>query len=176
MNEKFLDAFRALDTELKAEGSTVIDYENSLGTVDQEKMKVCRIMRNYMAHNDTTFIVATNEQVKFLDAQLLELRKKAHTVKDEMKRVKLVKPTEPIKNIALALDKYPVLPIETKTGIYLVDKDILIHNVAVGAKKIEIPTKLPKYKTTSKLERIENLTYGTYIVIDKDTYVGLLIV
>ena len=176
MNEKFLDAFRALDTELKAEGSTVIDYENSLGTVDQEKMKVCRIMRNYMAHNDTTFIVATNEQVKFLDAQLLELRKKAHTVKDEMKKIKLIKTTAPIKDIITSIDKFPIVPIETKDGIYLVDKDILIHNLALGNKKITIPTRLPKYKTTSKLERIENLTSGTYIVIDKEQYIGLIII
>ena len=41
-NEKFLDAFRALDTELKSEGTTVLDYENSLGTVEQEKLKVCK--------------------------------------------------------------------------------------------------------------------------------------
>ena len=56
-------------------------------------------------------------------------------VKDEMKRVKAVKSTEPIKNIIAAIDKFPILPIDNKTGIYLVDKDILIHNLAAGAKK-----------------------------------------
>ena len=68
VNEKFLDAFRALDTELKDQGSTVLEYENSLkdGSIEKEKLKVCRIMRNYMAHNDTTFLTASNEQIKFL--------------------------------------------------------------------------------------------------------------
>ena len=99
INDKFLDAFRALDTELKSDGTTVLDYENSLETAEQEKMKVCRIMRNYMSHNDTTFVVATNDQIKFLNEQIDNIKRKAHTVKDEMKRIKTFKATEPIKNI-----------------------------------------------------------------------------
>lgn len=177
-NEKFLDAFRALDTELKTDGTTVLDYENTLDSLDQEKLKVCRIMRNYMAHNDTTFLATTTDQIKFLDNQLVQLRKLAHTVKDEMKRVKLVKPTEPIKNIITAIDKYPILPIETKLGIYLVDSSILIHQLSLGNKKIAIPARLPKYKYVSKTDRMDNISSGIYIVTEDGTptgnYVGIL--
>lgn len=176
MNDKFLDSFRALDTELKSDGTTVLDYENSLDTLDQEKMKVCRIMRNYMAHNDTNFITASNEQVKFLNSQVESVRRKAHTVKDEMKRIKPLKATEPIKNILTQIVKYPIVPLETKLGIYLVDKDILLKQLAAGNKKIDIPARLPKYNTVDKLERVENLSAGTYIVTDKDNYVGLVII
>ena len=177
-NEKFLDAFRALDTELKDQGSTVLEYENSLkeGSVEKEKLKVCRIMRNYMSHNDTTFLTASNEQIKFLDGMTEEVLKRAHLVKDEMKRVKTLKATAPIKDVIAALDKFPVCPIETKAGIYLVDKDILVHQLASGAKKIVVPAKLPKYKTTNKMEKIENLSNGTYIVLDKNTYIGIIII
>ena len=177
-NEKFLDAFRALDTELKDQGSTVLEYENSLkeGSIEKEKLKVCRIMRNYMSHNDTTFLTASNEQIKFLDNMTEEVLKRAHLVKDEMKRVKTLKATTPIKDVIAALDKFPVVPIETKVGIYLVDKDILVHQLAGGAKKIIVPTKLPKYKTTNKMEKIENLSNGTYIVLDKNTYIGIIII
>lgn len=177
-NDKFLDAFRALDSELKDQGSTVLEYENSLkdGSVEKEKLKVCRIMRNYMSHNDTTFLTASTEQIKFLDAQTEEVLKRAHLVKDEMKRVKPLKATAPIKDIIAALDKFPVCPLETKAGIYLVDKDILVHQLAGGAKKIAIPAKLPKYKTTTKMTKIEDLTSGTYLVIEKDAYIGIIIV
>lgn len=179
-NEKFLDAFRALDTELKTDGKTVLDYENSLDTLDQERLKVCRIMRNYMAHNDTTFLSTTSEQIKFLDKQVDELRKLAHTVKDEMKRVKTVKATEPIKNILTSIDKYPIVPVETKAGIFLVDQTILIHQLALGNKKVTIPARLPKYKYVSKMERLENIGTGTYIVTEDGTatgaYLGILIV
>lgn len=177
-NDKFLDAFRALDSELKDQGSTVLEYENSLkdGSVEKEKLKVCRIMRNYMSHNDTTFLTASTEQIKFLDAQTEDVLKRAHLVKDEMKRVKPLKATAPIKDIIAALDKFPVCPLETKAGIYLVDKDILVHQLAGGAKKIAVPAKLPKYKTTTKMTKIEDLTSGTYLVIEKDTYIGIIIV
>lgn len=179
-NEKFLDAFRALDTELKSDGSTVLDYENSLDTLSQERLKVCRIMRNYMAHNDTIFLSTTNDQIKFLNDQVVEIRKKAHTVKDEMKKVKLIKATAAIKDVIASIDKFPIAPIETKTGIYLVDKDILIHNLAIGNKKIVVPAKLPKYLTIAKDERIENISAGTYIVTSDGTnngsYIGILIV
>lgn len=177
MNDKFLDSFRALDTELKSDGSTVLDYENSLDTANLEKMKVCRIMRNYMAHNDKTFINASNEQIKFLDEQVNNIRRKAHTVKDEMKRIKPLKAAESIKNIIAQIVKYPIVPLESKSGIYLVTQDILLKQLAAGNKKIDIPARLPKYKTVNKLERVENITPGTYIVLDDKTneYVGLFI-
>lgn len=178
MNDKFLDAFRALDTELKSDGSTVLDYENSLETLDQEKMKVCRIMRNYMAHNDKNFITASAEQVKFLNSQVENVRRKAHTVKDEMKRIKPFKAIEPIKNVLAQIIKYPVVPMETKAGIFLVDKDILLKQLAANNKKIDIPARLPKYKTILKNDRMDNVSTGTYIVLDEKTseYCGMLIV
>ena len=180
--EKFLDAFRALDSELKDQSSTVLDFENSLkdGSTEKEKLKVCRIMRNYMAHNDTTFLTASNEQIKFLDAQTAEILKRAHLVKDEVKRVKEIKSTEPIKNVIAALDKFPIAPIFDKKGIYLVDKDILIHQLAAGAKKIVLPAKLPKYNYVGKMEKIDSLSSGNYIVTDNGTstgkYLGLLVI
>lgn len=171
-NDKFLDSFRLLDTEIKSNNSTVIDFENALTGLDQEKMKVCRIMRNYMAHNDTTFLTASNEQIKFLDNQTLELRKKAHTVKDEMKRVKEIKSTEAIKNVILALAKIDIVPVVDKSRMYLVDKDILIKQLAAGNKKIVIPTKIPKYNYIDKMARIDSLSKGVYIVTDNGQSTG----
>jgi len=182
MNETFLDAFRALDSELRDQGSTVLEYENSLNdnSSDKEKLKVCRIMRNYMAHNDTTFLIGSKDQIKFLSALTEELRKKSHCVKDEMKRVKEINSTEPIKNVIASLDKFPVAPIFDKKGIYLVDKDILIHQLATGAKKITLPTKLPKYNYVGKMKKMDSLSSGSYIVTDTGTstgkYLGLLVI
>ena len=181
-NSKFLDAFRALDSELKDQGKSVLDYENSMkdGSSDKEKLKVCRIMRNYMSHNDTTFLTASNEQIKFLEELENEVLKKAHLVKDEMKRVREIKYTEPITNVISALDKFPVVPVVNKNIVYLVDKDILVHQLAANAKKIAIPAKLPKYKYVGKMKKIDDLSSGTYIVTDTGDstgkYLGLLIV
>lgn len=174
-NEKFLDAFRILDTELKADGISVLDFENTLPTKEQDKLKVCRIMRNYMAHNDTTFLTTTTAQVKFLEQQTADIRKKSHVVKDEMKRIKPIKVTSPMKDIIAILDKNPVAVIETKEGLYLVDKDILIHQLAAGNKKIIPPKRLPKYQTVSKMDRVDNIGSGTYLVMENDTYMGVYI-
>lgn len=177
MNEKFLDTFKALETELKAENTTVLDYENSLESTDQEKMKSCRIMRNYMAHNDKTFLTASNEQIKFLNEQIMNVRRKSHTVKDEMKRIKPQKSTETLKNISIMLVKYPIVPIESKSGIYLVTPEILLKHIAESKKKIEIPTKLPKYKTVQKTDRMDSIASGTYVVLDeKSNFCGILMV
>lgn len=177
-NDKFLDAYRLLDTELKSEGTSVLDYENSLDTLDQERLKVCRIMRNYMSHNDTTFLSTTNDQIKFLNNQVTEIRKKAHTAKDEMKRVKLLKANAPIKEITASLDKFPIVPLDTKTGIYLVDQPTLIHNLAIGNKKIAIPARLPKYSTVAKDTRLDTVSKGIYVVTSdgtpSGTYLGIL--
>lgn len=181
-NEKFLDSFRSLETELKDQGLSYLDYENSMkdGSVDKEKLKVCRIMRNYMSHNDTVFLTASNEQIKFLDEQTTEVLKKAHLVKDEMVRVKEIKYTEPIKNVIAALDKYKCVPIVNKDVMYLVDSSILIHQLASNAKKITIPVRIPKYKYVSKMSKLDDLTAGTYIVTDTGTadgkYLGLLFI
>lgn len=179
MNEKFLEAYKALEAELRLDNTTVLDYENTLEGTDQEKLKVCRIMRNYMSHNDTTFIQATNDQIKFINNLILEIRKKSHTVKDEMKRVKTMRYTEPIKNVLTQIVKYPIVPIETKEGlIYLVDKDILLKQLSTNNKKIALPTKLPKYKYVAKTDRMDSISSGTYIVTedgtDKGKYVGIL--
>lgn len=182
ITDKFLDSFRALDTELKCEDKTIMDFENSLEGIDQERMKVCRIMRNYMAHNDATFLTPSNEQIKFLDTQVSNILKSANTVKTEMKKIKLVKETELIKNLIPIIDKSNIIPLELKTGgIYLVTKDILLHQLALGNKKVAIPTRLPKYQYISKDIRLDKITHNTtYIVTsdgtDKGTYLGILII
>lgn len=179
--DKFLESYKNLEAELKAEGMTILDYENKMkeGT-EKERLKVCRIMRNYMSHNDTVFLDATNEQIKFIDGLTLGIRRQAHTVKDEMKKVTPVKETEQLKNMLASIDKYPIIPIITKQGIYLLDKDTFVHLLAKGEKKAVIPARLPKYKYVDKNERIENLGSGTYIVTSTGksdgTYAGIIIV
>ena len=180
ITDKYLEAYKELESELKYNGQGVLDYENSLSGTEQEKLKVCRIMRNYMSHNDTSFLTPSEEQIKFLNGITTAIRMKAHCVKDEMKKVALVKETEQLKNMLPMIDKYPLVPIATKVGVYLLDKDTFVHLLAKGEKKAVIPARLPKYKYVSKTERIENLSRGTYIVTttghDDGDYVGLLIV
>lgn len=179
--DKFLNSYRALETELRFDEKSVLDYENELVANQDpvaEKLKVCRIMRNYMAHNDTIFLSPSSAQIKFLDRTVDEIRKKSHTVKDEMKRVQLIKPTETIKTIVKKLDRNPIIPMEVTNGIYLIDKDIIVHQLALGNKKVVVPKRLPKNKYTTKDTRIEQLSKDVYVVTDTGKedgkYLGIL--
>ena len=46
ITDKYLTAYKQLESELKCEDKTVMDYENSLEGIDQEKMKVCILASN----------------------------------------------------------------------------------------------------------------------------------
>lgn len=179
LTNNFLESFKALETELRLyENKTVLDYENELVGTAQEKLKCCRIMRNYMSHNDVTFLAASSEQCKFLNDCVREIRKKAHTVKDELKKVKVLKPTANIKEIVQSVHKFNYSVVKFKQGYYIVDSDILISNLAKNNKKIEMPKKLPKVKFVAKTVRFQQLSPDVYIVTSDGTangqYLGIV--
>ena len=181
LNDKFLTAYKQLEAELKCDEKTVLDYEATLQGVVAEQLKSCRIMRNYMAHNDLEFLNATNNKIKFLNEQIANIRKTAQLVKNATKKIPLAKETELLKNIAVTVQKYGVAPIQTTKGIYLVNSDIIVANYVSANKKLSIPTKIPKYQyisPTVRLSEVDNQT-KIYIVTDDGTskgqYIGLLI-
>lgn len=180
LNDKFLDVYKQLEAELKYSEKTVLDYEGTLQGNVAEQLKSCRIMRNYMAHNDLEFLSATNAQIKFLNEHIMTIRKSAQLVKNSTKKVALSKESETLKNIAIIVQKYGVAPIQTSKGIYLVDSDIIVSNYVLANKKVAIPTKIPKYKYISQDIRLSEVTPDIYIVTDDGTstgkYIGLLII
>lgn len=78
-NREFLDAYRRLEDALahgtKLDASTVLAYENMLSGNDDteaaEKLKVCRIIRNYMTHHadGSTFLSATPKMTAYIAKQ-----------------------------------------------------------------------------------------------------------
>lgn len=171
-SDKFLEAYKQLEAELKYDNKSVLDYENSLQGTEQEQLKVCRIMRNYMSHNDTSFLETSANQVKFLNNLAAKIRATSYTVADVMKRTKTISTSETTKNILALVDKSKIIPMETPNGIYLIDAIIMVAQLNAGNKKIVLPKKLPKYKYTSKNTRIEDLDESLYIVTDTGTSTG----
>ena len=108
MNDKFLEAYKQLDIELKEQGQSVLDYENSLSDgTDKERLKLCRITRNYLSHQDKKFVTCSKEMIKFIEDLTLQIRRKSHTVKDELIRQKTAKHNETLKNILPLISKNP---------------------------------------------------------------------
>ena len=170
-NDKFLQAYKELETELKYIGQSVLDYENSLSDTDdnKEKIKLCRIVRNYISHNSDNFAGTTNEMIKFLNSLTSKINKLSKTAKDIMVKPNFIKPNEPIKNI-LPLIKKPIVVLDKDKFICVVKKDYLLDLIAAGEKKFIVPKK-NEYRFISPKEHIEDLS-GEYIVTQDGTNKG----
>lgn len=185
MNQKFLEAYRNLENELRCDGLSVLDYENSCTNASiKEKIKICRITRNYMSHQDTNFVMATKDMVVFLTDLSKELRLKSEIVKTAMKKVPSAVEGSKIKELIPICAKHLIVPIvnkKTNQIVFTIDADYVIKQMSKGVTKLETPKKLPKLSITNKEERISNLQKGiTYVVTSDGTsegkYVGMITV
>ena len=113
-NEKFLNAFKRLEnaiansTELNKnycpKCTSVLDYENSLMESDKEKgekLKVCRIIRNYHSHHEdgAKLFPASKSMTDFLDKEAESLEKQELTVEKVAKKTGVVTDTTTLAEI-----------------------------------------------------------------------------
>lgn len=85
-NKEFLNTYKEFETELRKQNidSMSMEQDTELG----DKFRICRLMRNYMAHNaEVNFIEATSAQVEFLQKQLEKLQKANDTIRKHIKTV-----------------------------------------------------------------------------------------
>lgn len=127
-NKEFLDAYRRLEdaishgTKLKA--TTVLSYENTLSdqgdTEASEKLKVCRIVRNYMTHHadGTTFLSATPKMTAFIGKQAEKIAALETTAGNVAKRAPVLTPSTSMKDAAEAFSAHndQWLPYADKDG------------------------------------------------------------
>ena len=181
MNEKFLEAYKRLENELRDEGISVLDYENSLeDKVVQEQLKLCRICRNYMAHNDMKFIIATKNMISFLEKLAAKIRLQSQLVKNEMKKTKPAYIGTPIKNILTQCSKAPVPIVDKKTGVFLflADCEYLVTLLAKKETKIKERRRV-SYNFVNSMAKISDLLENcVYVVTDNGKsdgkYIGIL--
>lgn len=96
----FLDSYKALEEAIRANGSdlcrlpwvgscdyisTVLDFENVIRDTDKaEKLKLCRITRNYMQHHGDDFAASSYYMVQFLKDMANDIRLLSGSYKDAM--------------------------------------------------------------------------------------------
>lgn len=181
-NKQFLDIYRELETELKATlNTTVLDYESKLSPPElQERLKICRVMRNYLTHAELDFIEVTDKQLTFLEKQTEKIARGKLVAKDKAKKAPLQKEGCTIKATLPILNKFGYAPIQTAKGVVLYSKDDAIYDIANEKKKVEIRknhshTKVP---TIAKTTPLETLAPGVYVVTENGKvdgkYVGVL--
>lgn len=114
LEEKFLDAWRGLETALKdADGPSAATLEDNLKArsreADADRLRACRQVRNYLVHSERGFLPVSDEMVRFLQDMAKEVRAARGTAKTEMvsaAKYGAVSPDDPVsKACAVMLSK-----------------------------------------------------------------------
>lgn len=151
--EKFLSEYKRLETVLRDAGTadSVLDYENEHQTdlsEDTDKLKTCRIIRNYCQHHTDGAKVfpASPEMTKFITRLADRIESRIQHVSDIMVRQKAVTPDMSVKDIFIALSK-------AKSGIVaVVDKEGYLIGFISDKMMIDLIAK--KQSLTGKLSSL----------------------
>lgn len=160
--EKFLTEYKRLENVLHDSGfGSVLDYESTLVTkvsLTSEQLKVCRIERNFLAHNDTggKFICISPAQTAFIKRLADKLEAKQKHAKDIMSRQKAVTMSSTMKEVlsAVTRSKSGYAAVTDKNGIYLGSLDSAAL-VSLIAKKGSIAAKLSSYIDEKQLTALD---------------------
>lgn len=84
-NERFLSLYKELEGIFREQGLDWKDVESTSDDMIQNRMRICRQLRNYLSHqNDPSFIMISDTQVKFLEETIDEQRMKGDIVKKHL--------------------------------------------------------------------------------------------
>lgn len=140
-NIKYLEVYRRFESVLKADGKyfTVKDYEDALESdkSKQNKLRMCRMIRNYIEHENQTFLEATDEMIDFLEKETISIDESETPVKKKMVSVKnAIKDTDLIVVAAdyMTKKKYDTIPIFDKTdfSVGVLTYESIVKYIASG--------------------------------------------
>ena len=157
MLNEFLEEYRRLEQLLKQIDKlpdTVLDLESILESEDSERLKVCRILRNYSAHHADAkkFINVADGTLSFMRGLNDKLEAKYLSIKSSLVKAPAVKDTVNIKAALIQLaknrkyfeksNKVPCLIVMDKTGkpTAQLTADLLAQALELG--NYELTTKL----------------------------------
>lgn len=185
---EYLEKYKKLEELLKQSQSfpdSIFELETSYNNSKEgEKLKLCRLVRNYLQHNTDVFIEPTEEMIKFLDSEIFEIESKFLRVKDQYIRVKAISEDLTFKEAILLLNTKNFLPVVNKDNLV-----IGTFNDAVIRKSIKNNKLNNKIKTNKDLlagvlpfvsmnDNIKDIENGSYIVTlngnKSEKYKGIL--
>jgi len=148
----FLNLYREYETILRNKGIDPKDYENEADDTTSNRLRMCRMFRNYLSHqNDVGFIDVTDEMVSFMEDMIVYLS--GDTVKGIMKSAQKMTILETDTCIS-AIEKakamgYPkLILVQTKDGFRMVSLMKLVEVTQVSKKEKVCDTKLSKAVVT----------------------------
>ena len=136
---------------------TVLEFEESLTLKDAEanqKLKVCRIVRNYIQHNDVNFVEPSKEMIDFIANLSDYVRSLEMSANDVLKKLTPLTLSDTITAAAKKLSKNKLMPVvdKKKVCIGIVTDETIRAAVSKGT------------RPSSKLSNIESLIKSAAII------------
>lgn len=162
---KFLDSYKKLETELRTlnPNDTVFDYENRLSAKDPakaEKLKVCRINRNFIQHNtdgDKFVGVISDKWIEFLDKEANAIHSKNDLIKKHIYKAVAVDEKTTVSDAMdiLVKSKIDVVPVVKDKNLFL--GTVTPLQILVAYKKAgNVRKKLLEYVSLKSIEKTRN--------------------
>ena len=193
-NNKYMDLYRRFEAAVRGRGfGSVKEYEESL-TNDQSKqsqIRICRMIRNYIEHENADFVEASDNMISFLEKETMELDENETPVKKKMITIKsAIRDTDLIVIAAdfLTKKKANVIPIFDKNdfAIGVLSNADIVKYIASGdftkAKKVSVVQTAHKFgfiNESMPMKQVRPLLEGhkkVYLVLnDSKKVVGWIV-
>lgn len=134
----FMTEYKEMEQALSGMGQTVLDYEQTLPDSDKRKMQLCRLTRNYLAHEPAGFAVPSEAMIAFVSGIAQKFLRQKAKVCDVMTRVTPLSDSVKIYEAARRItDKRPVIPVIDPDGVFigLFTKDSVVDAVSLDCLK-----------------------------------------
>ena len=167
---------------------TVLEFEESLTLKDAEanqKLKVCRIVRNYIQHNDVNFVEPSKEMIDFIANLSDYVRSLEMSANDVLKKLTPLTLSDTITAAAKKLSKNKLMPVvdKKKVCIGIVTDETIRAAVSKGtrpsSKLSNIESLIKSAAIISKDIPVKNITENSVVTKDgtkNGQYVGVVII
>ena len=185
---EYLEKYKKLEELLKqSQGfpDSIFELETSYNNSKEgEKLKLCRLVRNYLQHNTDVFIEPTEEMIKFLDSEIFEIESKFLRVKDQCIRSKAISEDLTFKEAILLLNTKNFLPVVNKDNLVIGTFNDTVIRKSIKNNKLNNKIKTNKdlldgvLPFVSMNDNIKDIQCGSYIVTlngnKSEKYKGIL--
>ena len=123
--QEYLEVYKELEGALRNHQNEirVLDYEKTLPPNEEEKLRICRQVRNYIQHHDNSenFIAISPGMIEFLETVIENVTGEKRIVKDKLYRLTPITDANKLSEILNRFVKSDRewLPATDKNGMYI---------------------------------------------------------
>lgn len=186
--QQYNDFEKIISASNAVQARTVLEFEESLTLKDAEanqKLKVCRIVRNYIQHNDVNFVEPSKEMIDFIANLSDYVRSLEMSANDVLKKLTPLTLSDTITDAAKKLSRNKLMPVvdKKKVCVGIVTDETIRAAVSKGtrpsSKLSNIESLIKSATIISKDIPVKNITENSVVTKDgtkNGQYVGVVII